>query len=184
MSKKESIGKVIKELFENVIKEEEHFFDETSEKCKTCDDFCICKEFAPIIDKIKSLKLSKEVNEEIADFINCVKHNAGFVRCNAKDNCSDYTKLLRIRLYDVHKRFEDIINFKHYDILVNNLTEEELSSIRNIISNTNKLIRQLFENVVNANAEEEAIILNNLSKGKSYEDMSKEELIELLRKQQ
>lgn len=181
MSKKESIGKLVKELFENVIEEKEHFFDETSEKCKSCSDFIICKEFAPIIDKIKSLKLSKEVNEEIADFIDCIKHNAGFVKNNAKDACSDYTKLLRIRLYDVHKRFEDINNFKHYDILVNNLTEEELSSIRNIISNTNKLIRQLFEKVANANAEEETIMLNNLSKGKSYEDMSKEELIELLK---
>lgn len=181
MSKKESIGKLVKELFENVIKEEEHFFDENSEKCKVCSDFCICKEFAPIIDKIKSLKLSNEVNEEIADFIDCIKHNAGFVKNNSKDVCADYTKLLRIRLYDVHKRFEDINNFKHYDILVNNLTEEELSIIRNIISSTNKLIHQLFENIVNANAKEETIMLNNLSKGKSYEDMSKEELIELLK---
>ena len=121
MNKKEAVKELFKAIIENAIGEEPHFFDENSERCKGCDDFCICKLFAPISNKIKALKLDAETNEDIADFLNGIKHNYGFVRNNID---IPYTKMLKTKLYDIHKRFEDVSDFKHYDILVNNLSKE------------------------------------------------------------
>lgn len=184
MNKKEAIKELFKALVENAIGEEPHFFDENSEQCKGCNDFTICKTFAPIADKIKALKLDASINEDIADFLDGIKHNYGFVRNNIDE---PYTKMLRIRLEDIHQRFEDISDFKHYDILVNTLSKEELSLIRKIIIDTNNLIHKLLDKVIEANLKETNFMINRLQveaeESKRYEDMTKQELIELLRKQ-
>ena len=182
MNKKEqAVKELFKAIFEKAIGEEPHFFDENSDKCKNCNDFAICKEFAPIGNKIKALKLDAEVNEEIADFLDGIKHNYGFVKNNIN---KPYTKMLRIRLEDIHQRFEDVSDFKHYNILVDNLSENELGLIRKVIIDTNNLIHNILDKVINANLKETNYMIRRLKKPetefKNYEYMTKEELIALL----
>lgn len=162
---------------------EPHFFDENSDKCKKCKEFAICKLFNPISNKFKSLDLDKEVAIELADFLDGIKHNYAFVKINSD---KPYTNMLRIKLSDIHQRFEDIATFKHYDILVNNLNESELHLIRKVILDTNEFIHKFLDKVNEANRKETNYMLRKLRKPeiepKSYEDMTKEELIELLNK--
>ena len=181
MNKKETIKELLKIFIENANGKEPHFFDENSERCKDCEDFIICKLFAPISNKIKALKLDAETNEDIADFLDGIKHNYGFVRNNID---KPYTKMLKIKLYDIHQRFEDVSDFKHYDILVNNLSKEELGLIRKVIIDTNNFIHNLLDKVIEANLKETNFMVRRLQveveEPKRYEDMTKEELIVLL----
>ena len=183
MNRKESVKELFKAIIENAIGEEPHFFDENSDRCKDCHDFAICKTFAPIADKIKALNLDAETNEEIADFLDGIKHNYGFVKNNINES---YTKMLRIRLEDIHQRFENVSDFKHYNILVDNLSESELALIRKTIIDANNLIYNILDKVINANLKETNFMIKRLQKAedntKKYEDMSKEELIALLNK--
>ena len=181
MDKKEAVKELFRAMIKNAIGEEPHFFDENSEQCKNCNEFTICKSFAPISNKIKALKLDAETNEDIADFLDGIKHNYGFVRNNID---KPYTEMLKIKLYDIHQRFENVSDFKHYDILVNNLSKEELGLIRKVIIDTNNLIHNLLDKVIEANLKETNFMVKRLQveveEPKRYEDMTKEELIALL----
>ena len=95
--------------------------------------------------------------------------------------------MLRIRLEDIHQRFEDVSDFKHYNILVDNLSENELALIRKVIMDTNNLIHNILDKVINANLKETNFMIKRLQKpedsiAKKYENMTKEELIALLNK--
>lgn len=163
------------------IKEDAHVFDANSDECKGCKIFALCKTFAPMKDKITKLDLDEKTYKEIIGFFRCIEYESMFIK-NA--NKKDYTKALDVKFINYHRRFKHLTDFKHYDILVRNLTSEELNIIKKVIINSNKTVHRLFDKVLEANLNDNNFIISKLNKDVEdkidYENMSKEELIELL----
>ena len=89
-------------------------------------------------------------------------------------------------IYEIHQRFDNLLNnFKNWDKLVELLDENQLSLIRKIILDINQKIIDLLARIKDDNLKEMNEIISKLRKPqqeeKSYEDMTKEELIDLLK---
>lgn len=182
MKKKELLKELLSMLKELKEGAEEHMFDANSDKCKSCSSFTICREFAIIRQSLESSKYDDEVKKDLFAFIAFVKYeylwlNDFDIESTLKDE--DFT------IYEIYQRFDNVVdNFKNWDKLVEFLDNNQLSFIRKIILDTNQQIVDLLERIKNDNLKEMNTLIAKLQKPqqeKSYEDMTKEELIELLK---
>ena len=182
MERKELLKGLLSMLKDLKEKSEEHTFDANSDECKNCSSFTICKEFNGIRQSLESSKYDNEVKEDLFAFIAFVKYEylwlEDFDVVEAlKDD--DFT------IYEIHQRFDNLVNnFKNWDKLVELLDDNQLSLIRKIVLDINQKITDLVEKIKDNNFKEMNFILGKLNKpqqeAKRYEDMTKEELIELL----
>ena len=170
---------MLKDLKESA---EGHIFDVNSDKCKSCSSFVICKEFSGIRQTLESSKYDNEVNSNLIAFIAFIKYEYLWLE---DFDVVEALKDDELTIYEIHQRFDNLLNnFKNWDKLVELLDENQLSLIRKIILDVNQKIIDLLERVKDDNLKEMNKIIAKLSKQqeeKSYEDMTKEELIELLK---
>ena len=165
------------------IAENGHHFDANSEKCKGCESFAICKEFNGMMIAVGNSNYDKEVKTDIVAFIIFMKKEYLFT------DDFDVEEILKSDndlISGYYKRFESVIdNFNNWDKLVEILDNNQLSFIRKIILDVTNKIEELMNKIMDRNREESNILISKLQKPqqeeKSYEDMTKEELIELLK---
>lgn len=189
MKKKEEMLEFLN-MLENVlnkslaeIAENGHHFDANSEKCKECESFAICKEFTGMLKAVNDSDYDKDVKTDLAAFIIFMKREYLFVdEFDAEEILKSDDNIIN----GYYKRFESVIdNFNNYDKLVEILDNNQLSLIRKIILDVVLKIEELIDKIMDRNREESNILISKLQKPqqkeKSYEDMTKEELIELLK---
>lgn len=165
------------------IAENGHHFDANSEKCKGCESFAICKEFNSMMKVVNDSDYNKDVKTDLAAFIIFMKKEYLFT------DDFDIEEILKSDndlISGYYKRFESVIdNFNNWDKLVEILDNNQLSLIRKIILDVTNKIEELMNKIMDRNREESNILIAKLQKPqqkeKSYEDMTKEELIELLK---
>lgn len=163
------------------IKENGHHFDANSEECKGCECFVICKEFHAMMTAINDSDFDEKIKNDMGAFIVFMKHEYLFVdSLDIEDVLKDDDSLLS----GYYKRFETVIaDFKNYDKLVQILDDNQLSIIRKIILDVTAKIEELMNKIMDRNRAESVILIGRLQKPqqeKSYEDMTKEELIAIL----
>lgn len=179
------IDKIIAKAFVNAMKEsmkesneEEHHFDANSDKCKNCEIFELCRMFHGMLDKIEAAEIEEDIKNDLGKVLVFIKEEMIIL-----DKDVEFHKF---RLQTITERFEYLRKCKNFDVLVDILNETELKYLRNIISNiTNKIEREL-DKVIEANRAEYNHFMNILRKPeieeKRYEDMTREELLEELKK--
>ena len=179
-------------MLRNVLKdveEDAHFFDDNSDRYKKCKDFNICAKFSSITDSIAKSTYTDEIIEDLFAFAAFMKVEYMFATDVNIDDIlkrkDDILKRKDVNLLDFYLRFENVVkDFKNYDKLVAILNEEQLSVLRKIVLDVNKKIEDLFNKIMDRNRAESVILISKLQKAqqeeKSYEDMTKEELIALL----
>lgn len=190
MKKKEQLFKFLNmldnvlETIENVDKIDKiHHFDINSEECKECECFTICKEFHDMMTAINDSDFSEDVKNDMGVFIIFIKREYLFID---NFNIEDILKSENELLNGYYKRFESVVKeFKSYDKLVQILNNNQLSLLRKIVIEVVDKITDLMNTIINRNRAESVILVSRLQKPqqeeKSYEDMSKEKLIELLK---
>lgn len=182
MEKKELLKGLLAMLKDLKEKAEEHTFDANSDKCKSCSSCVICKEFSDIRKSLESSKYDHEVKVDLLAFVAFVKYEYLWLED------FDVKKALKdgeFTIYEIYQRFDDLVdNFKNWDKLVELLNDNQLSLIRKIVIDINQKITDLVEKIKDNNLKEMNFMLGKLHKpqqeAKKYEDMTKEELIELL----
>ena len=165
------------------IAENGHHFDANSEKCKGCESFAICKEFNGMMKVVNDSDYDKDVKTDLAAFIIFMKKEYLFT------DDFDIEEILKSDndlISGYYKRFESVINnFNNWDKLVQILDNNQLSLIRKIILDVVLKTEELLNKIMDRNREESNILIAKLQKPqqeeKSYENMTKEELIELLK---
>lgn len=165
------------------ITENGHHFDANSEKCKGCESFAICKEFNGMMKVVNDSDYDKDVKTDLAAFIIFMNKEYLFI------DDFDIEEILKSDndlISGYYKRFESVIdNFNNWDKLVEILDNNQLRFIRKIILDVTNKIEELMNKIMDRNREESNILIAKLQKPqqeeKSYEDMTKEELIELLK---
>lgn len=172
------LGKSLKE-----IKENGHHFDANSDECKSCEAFTICKEFHSMMKAINDSDFDEATKNDMSAFIIFMKKEYLFVD---DFDVEDILKNEDSILNGYYKRFEYVVkDFKNYDKLVQILDDNQLSLIRKIILDVVAKIEELMNKIMDRNRAESVILISRLQKPKqeenSYEDMTKEELIELLK---
>lgn len=190
MEKKEQLFKFLNmlddvlETIDNADKKDKsHHFDINSEECKECEAFTICKEFHDMMTAINDSNFSEDVKNDMGAFIIFMKREYLFID---DFDINDILKSEHELLNGYYKRFESVVKeFKSYDKLVQILNDNQLSLLRKIIIEVVDKITDLMNTIINRNRAESVILVSRLQKPKqeekSYEDMSKEELIELLK---
>lgn len=182
MERKELLKELLTMLKDLKESAEGHIFDVNSDKCKSCSSFVICKEFSGIRQSLESSKYDDKIKTDLVAFVAFIKYEYLWLEDfdidkNLKDE--EFT------VYEIYKRFDNLVdNFKNWDKLIEILDENQLSLIRKIILDVNQKIIDLLERVKDDNLKEMNKIIAKLSKRqeeKSYKDMTKEELIELLK---
>lgn len=174
-------------LLKNIIadiKENGHHFDANSEKCKGCEYFAICKEFNGMMKVVNDSDYDKDVKTDLAAFIIFMKKEYLFT------DDFDIEEILKSDsdlISGYYKRFESVIdNFNNWDKLVQILDDNQLRFIRKIILDVVLKIEELMNKIIDRNREESNILIAKLQnpqqEEKSYEDMTREELIEELKK--
>ena len=183
MEKKELLKELLSMLKELKEGAEEHSFDANSDKCKSCSSFTICREFSTIRQSLESSKYDDKIKEDLFAFVAFVKYEYLWLE---DFDVVEVLKDEEFTIYEIHQRFDNLLNnFKNWDKLVELLDENQLSLIRKIILDINQKIIDLLARIKDNNLKEMNDIMSKLRKPqqeeKSYEDMSKEELIELLK---
>lgn len=170
---------MLKDLKESA---EGHIFDVNSDKCKSCSTFTICKEFNGMRQSLEASKYDDKVKEDLVAFIAFIKYEYLWLEDFDIENA---LKDEEFTIYEIHKRFDNLVdNFKNWDKLLEILSDNQLSLIRKIILDINHKIIDLLARIKDDNLKEMNKIIAKLSKPqeeKDYEDMTKEELIELLK---
>ena len=174
------IGSLIAERLASI---NNHHFDVNSKECKECESFAICKEFTGMLKAVNDSNYDKDVKTNLAAFIIFMKKEYLFI------DDFDVEEILKSDndlISGYYKRFESVIdNFNNWDKLVEILDNNQLRFIRKIILDVTNKIEELMNKIMDRNREESNILINKLQKPqqeeKSYEDMTKEELIELLK---
>lgn len=181
------LGNVLEKRLKH-LEENSHNFDANSEECKACEAFTICKEFTGILKAVADSDYDKVVKSDLAAFIIFIKQEYLFT------NNFDVEEILKdddSLLSGYYKRFDSLINdFKNYDKLIKILDDNQLSFIRKIVLDVVANIEELMNKIMDRNREESNTLIAKLQKPqldekqeeKSYEDMTKEELIALLNK--
>ena len=186
MEKKEQMFRMFSLLHNIVkdIKENGHHFDANSNECKECSSFIICKEFHAMMKAINDSDFDERIKNDMAAFIIFMKKEYLFVE---GFDIEDVLKDDDSALSGYYKRFESVVkDFKSYDKLVQILDDNQLTILRKIILDVTNKIEDLFDKIMDRNSTESVILISKLRKPqqedeKSYEDMTKEELIELLK---
>ena len=168
----------IKSLVEKI---KDHEFNAESEMCKECKSFNDCRINASMIQKINNSVFINEVKEELIDFVDWIQHERKLIKVF---NIEFIMEDKDFKLYFVIGRFKDCD--KYLDKLVIILDESELQYIRKTIQLVNNKIVELFDTITNNNRTEMNNLINKLQKpqqeAKRYEDMTREELLEELKK--
>lgn len=168
----------------NEIAEIGHHFDANSDECKRCEAFAVCKEFNGMLKAVNDSDYDKDVKTDLAAFIIFMKKEYLFVdEFDAEEILKSDDNIIN----GYYKRFESVIdNFNNYDKLVEILDNSQLRFIRKIIFNVVAKTEELMNKIMDRNREESNILIAKLQKPqqeeKSYEDMTREELIEELKK--
>ena len=165
------------------IKENGHHFDVNSDECKRCEAVNACKEFNDMLKAVNDSDYDKDVKTDLAPFIIFIKKEYLFIY---NFDVEEILKSDDNIIIDYYKRFESVIdNFNNWDKLVEILDNNQLRFIRKIILDVVLKIEELMNKIMDRNREESNILIAKLQKPqqeeKSYEDMTKEELIELLK---
>lgn len=165
------------------IKENGHHFDANSEECKRCEQFIICSEFTNMLKAVNDSNYDKDIKTDLGIFLIFMKKEYIFMNYF---NIEEILKDDDSALSGYYKRFESVIdNFHNCDKLVQILDNNQLSLIRKIILDVVAKIEELMNKIMDRNREESNILIAKLQKPqqeeKSYEYMTKEELIELLK---
>lgn len=189
MKKKEEMLEFLN-MLENVlnkslaeIAENGHHFDVNSKECKECESFAICKEFNGMLKAVNDSDYDKDIKTDLAAFIIFMKKEYLFVdEFDAEEILKSDDNIIN----GYYKRFESVIDdFNNWDKLVEILDNNQLSLIRKIILDVVYKTEELMNKIMDRNREESNILIAKLQKPqqeeKSYEDMTKEELIELLK---
>ena len=167
----------------NEITENGHHFDANSDECKRCEAFAVCKEFNGMLKAVNDSDYDKDVKTDLAAFIIFMKKEYLFVdEFDAEEILKSDDNIIN----GYYKRFESVIdNFNNWDKLVEILDNNQLRFIRKIILDVTNKIEELMNKIMDRNREESNNLISKLQKPqqeeKSYEDMTKEELIELLK---
>lgn len=182
MKKKEQMLEFLK-LVRDVFEEKAHHFDANSEECKACKSFAICKEFSDMMTAVNNSDYDKDVKTDMAAFIIFMKKEYLFVDDFDIEDVIKNDEEYCISGY--YKRFNSVIKgFKHYDKLVEILNDNQLTLLRKIVFDVTNDIEDLMNTITDRNRAECNTLIDRLRKPqqeeKSYEDMTKEELIALL----
>ena len=117
----------------------------------------------------------------LIDFIDWIQHEDKLLEIFDAD---DVIKDKDFKLYSLVNRFKDCEN--HLEVLTAILDEDELKYIRNIIRGITNKIDDAFDKIMNINRTQMNKLIFILQKPqqevKRYEDMSREELLEELKK--
>lgn len=183
MERKELLKGMLALLKDLKERAEGHMFDANSDKCKSCSSFTICREFASITQSLESSKYDDKIKSDLFAFVAFVKYEYLWIEY------FDVVEALKdedFTIYEIHQRFDNLLNnFKNWDKLVELLDDNQLSLIRKIILDINQKIIDLLARIKDDNLKEMNGIISKLRKPqqeeKSYEDMTKEELIDLLK---
>lgn len=160
-----------------------HYFDANSNECKECSSFIICKEFHAMMTAINDSNFDEKIKNDMGAFIIFMKREYLFVDdFDIEEIFKDDDTVLS----NYYKRFESVVkDFKNYDKLVQILDDNQLNIIHKIIFDVVAKIEELMNKIMDRNRAESVILISRLQKPqqeeKSYEDMTKEELIELLK---
>lgn len=172
------LAKTMKDLADKI---KDHEFDENSKLCKECSSFKSCMFNAKMIAKIKSANLDDNIEETLIDFVDWIKHESKLLEIFDAD---DVIKDKDFKLYSLVNRFKDCE--KHLEVLTAILDEDELKYIRKIIRGITSKIDDLFDKIMNINRTQMNKLIFILQKpqqeAKRYEDMTREELLEELKK--
>lgn len=181
------IDKIIASAFVNAIKEvanevesddNEHHFDAKSKKCKNCKDFECCRMFHSMLDKIEAANIDEKVKNDLTKVLAFIKKETIIL-----DKDIEFPKF---RLQAITKRFECLKECKNIDVLIDILDKNELKYLRSIIFKITAKIEDELNKVIDANRAEcnyFVIILHKAEiEEKRYEDMTREELLEELKK--
>ena len=184
----DTVENLIKSLLFNLKKsktDSNHKFDIDSKQCKNCKDFLVCKQFADMSNKITSANIDERIKHECLFVLCCFKLE---FTLNSEFNIEEIINADNdsISINDFHKRFEFLKDFNHFDVLLNILDEEDIKCLRKIITDINNNIHSLTDKILVDNLKEMNEIFKVLQKPKqeekSYEDMTREELLEELKK--
>ena len=179
------IDKIIAKAFINAMKEsmkesneEEYHFDTNFDKCKNCKTFELCRMFHGMLDKIEAANIDEKVKDELSKVLVFIKEEILIL-----DKDIEFHKF---RLQAITERFECLKEYKIFDVLVDILDKNELKYLRSIIFKVTAKIEDELNKVINANRAECNHFMNILRKPeveeKRYEDMTREELLEELKK--
>lgn len=180
------IDKIIASAFVNAIKkvaneveeDESHHFDANSEKCKSCKDFECCRMFHPMLDKIEAAKLDDSIKTDLCNVLKFIKNETLILDKDIKFN--------EFRIQAITERFESIKECKNLNILVAILDKSELKYLRSIIFNITAKIENELNKIIDSNRVECNYFMGILHKPeveeKRYEDMTREELLEELKR--
>ena len=182
MERKELLKGMLALLKDLKERAEGHIFDVNSDKCKSCSSFTICKDFSTIRQSLESSKYDDKIKEDLFAFVAFVKYEYLWLK---NFDVVEVLKDEEFTIYEIHQRFDNLVNnFKNWDKLVEFLDDNQLSLIRKIILDINQKIIELLAKVKVDNIKEMNEIINKLQKPQQeekYEDMTKEQLIELLK---
>ena len=184
MEKKELLKGLLEMLKDLKESAEGHTFDANSDKCKSCSSFTICKEFGSITKSLESSKYNDDIKSDLFAFVAFIKYEYLWLE---DFDVVEALKDDELTIYEIHQRFDNLLNnFKNWDKLVELLDDNQLSLLCKIILDVNQKIIDLLARVKDDNLKEMNEIIRKLRKPqqeeKSYEDMTKEELIEELKK--
>lgn len=172
------LAKTVKNLADKI---KDHEFDENSEMCKDCKSFKRCLINSKMIAKIKSANLDNNIEETLINFIDWIRHEDKLLEIFDAD---DIIKDKDFKLYSLVNRFRDCEN--HLAVLTSILDEDELKYIRKIIRGITNKIDDAFDKIMNINRTQMNKLIFILQKpqqeDKRYEDMTREELLEELKK--
>lgn len=157
--------------------EEEHHFDANSDKCKNCEIFELCRMFHGMLDKIEAAEI-EDIKNDLGKVLVFIKEEMILL-----DKDVEFHKF---RLQAITERFECLKKCKNFDVLVDILDKDELKYLRGIILKINNKISNELAKVMDANRAECNYFMDVFRKSeveeKRYEDMTKEELLEELKK--
>lgn len=179
------IDKIIAKAFVDAMKEsmrndneEEHHFDANSDKCKNCETFKLCRMFHGMLDKIKAADIEEDVKNDLTKVLAFIREETIVL-----DKDIEFHKF---RLQAITERFECLRKCQNLDILVNILDKAELKYLRGIIFKVTAKIEDELNKVIDANRAECNHFMDILRKPeveeKRYEDMTRDELLEELKK--
>lgn len=179
--------KLFEELFDNLInsitkESDNHTFDINSETCKNCKDFIICKSFHSMIDKIEAADIDDDIKTQCCAVLAFFKLEAELI----DDFVLEEVIKNKAKINNFYRRFDSLKEFNHFDILMNILDDNDIKYLRSIVLKVNNRIRCIFDGIIHENLRDENDIIDILQKPKqeekSYEDMTREELLEELKK--
>lgn len=174
------------EDFTRTIGSDSNSFDCDSEDCKNCKFFGMCKRFDNIKKVIESNIKDKDICEDCICFLEFFKFESKRTKSLTKEII---VKNLNKVSFDVeYKRYATVINeFKHWDVIRDVLSVNDLAYLKTVVHRTVKFTRTILDYVDNANLDEYNTICKLLTKEEDecaepdYANMSKEELIEILK---